>query len=449
MPSTGCAVHGCQAGSNDPAGASTRLAGPVRSLQRIARVQLGIVVQRYGESITGGAEYHARRVAQHLAAAGHQVTVLTSTSRDARRWDNAFPPGASRDGDVRVMRFAVRSRLLRELARGMETARALVGASPVTFRQLWTIWANPYVPGLVSHLARGPRYDAVFFFTYFYYPSLAGALVAPTYRIGVPLGHDDPDFSTPMVRRMLRAFDAILTNTEEERDLVQRVLQGSPPMPASWRAPPIVVAGCGVDPPPAVIPPRPIAAPYVVYLGRMKPGTELLREGWAAFRSRYGTETFPCDGPRTARGNEIVLATIGDGELATIAGDGWKVVGHVPSAERWAWCAHAELLVNPSLYESLSLTLLEAWWVSRPVAVREQCEVMANQVARARGGVTFSEAGSFADEIARLLRDPVLRRDAGESGRSFATTRYAWPAVMAHYKAVLAGVSCVKPIPRS
>src|SRR5207302_110557 len=45
------------------------------------RMKLGVVVQRFGADMTGGAEYHARRVAERLADEGHDVTVLTSTSR--------------------------------------------------------------------------------------------------------------------------------------------------------------------------------------------------------------------------------------------------------------------------------------------------------------------------------------------------------------------------------
>ena len=402
-------------------------------------MRVSIVIQRFAEGVTGGAEYHARRVGQHLAAAGHDVTVLTSTSRDARRWDNAFPPGESRDGALRVLRFPVRSRLLRDVERARESLRHALGRSPVTLRQAWSMWANPYVPELIAHVRdEAARYDAVLFFTYYYYPSLVGALHAcGTARIGVPLGHDDDVFATPVVRRMLCAFDAMIANTDDERELIERVLGDRGRTPRAD----ITVAGCGVDPPPAEISRPPIDDPYILYLGRFKDGLELLPEAWRAFRARYGAETFERSDGRTLRGDELTLVTVGDAQLSHLArgleGERWKVVGHVDDAARWAWTRGCEVLINPSLYESLSLTLLEAWWVRRPALARAQCAVMASQIARAEGGATFRDAGSFADALAAMLRSREARARMGERGSTFAQQRYAWPRVMEHYARVL------------
>jgi hypothetical protein len=44
-------------------------------------VKLAVVVQRYGADINGGAEQHARYVAERLAR-HHEVEVLTTSARD-------------------------------------------------------------------------------------------------------------------------------------------------------------------------------------------------------------------------------------------------------------------------------------------------------------------------------------------------------------------------------
>ena len=44
-------------------------------------MKLAVVVQRYGADINGGAEQHARYVAERLAR-HHQVEVLTTRARD-------------------------------------------------------------------------------------------------------------------------------------------------------------------------------------------------------------------------------------------------------------------------------------------------------------------------------------------------------------------------------
>jgi glycosyltransferase involved in cell wall biosynthesis len=395
---------------------------------RADTVRLAVVIQRFAKDVTGGAEYHARRVAEHLARAGHSVTVLTSTAKSTRgAWDDHYPAGVSRDGELTVIRFRTRRRARRNLERVRESLRRILRRSPVSLRQIWTMWANPYVPELVQHLrAEGHRYDAVLFFTYFHYPSLVGALATKTVRIGIPLAHDDDEIGTDAVRRLLRSFDAIIANTEEERDLVARVLGDEQR--------PITVAGCGIDEPPSPIPERPLAAPYALYLGRAKDGTEILPACIAEFHRRYGDETFEAQDGTTFRGRELVLVTVGD--LRQDA-PGIRSVSHVDFAARWAWAAGTEVLVNPSLFESLSLTLLEAWWVERPVLARAQCEVMAKQIGRAGGGATFEDAATFADALATLLRSRARRAEMGARGRAYATSRYTWATVMEHYARVL------------
>ena len=383
-------------------------------------MRIGVVVQRFGADLTGGGEYHARRVAEHLADEGHDVTVLTSTSRDARTWDNFYPPGLEAIGRLSVIRFPVRSALERDAERLRQSLvmGARLGASGLS--QLWTLWGNPFTRDLVTYLEEhAAAFDAIFFFTCFYYPSLSGPSAARgTCRIGVPLAHDDPYSSSPFVADMLRQCDAVIANSEEERDLLVSVR--GPDSQA-----PIVIAGCGVDPPAQAAPSvRPIAEPYVLYIGRQKDGTEILPEAWSIVR-------------RMPAIHGLTLVTVGDEAFRAVAGDGWRVLGHVSEAERWALTEHAEVVVNPSLYESLSLTLIEAWWMERPVLVREQCRVMKGQVERSGGGFAFRDAQSFADQLAALMESPPRRREMGARGRAYVTPRYTWDYVMRHYRDVL------------
>ena len=55
-------------------------------------MKIAIVVQRYGAEINGGAELHARYIAEHLAAHG-DVRVLTTCARDYITWRNEWPAG--------------------------------------------------------------------------------------------------------------------------------------------------------------------------------------------------------------------------------------------------------------------------------------------------------------------------------------------------------------------
>ena len=55
-------------------------------------VKLAVVVQRYGADINGGAELHARYIAERLSRHA-EVEVVTTCARDYVTWKNELPPG--------------------------------------------------------------------------------------------------------------------------------------------------------------------------------------------------------------------------------------------------------------------------------------------------------------------------------------------------------------------
>src|SRR5215470_1645337 len=70
-------------------------------------MKLAVVVQRYGLQINGGAELHARYIAEHLAKHA-DVEVLTTCATDYVTWRNELPPGVESVNGVTVRRFKVR-----------------------------------------------------------------------------------------------------------------------------------------------------------------------------------------------------------------------------------------------------------------------------------------------------------------------------------------------------
>src|SRR5205814_1797662 len=100
---TGAAVP-CAA-TRGPVGAGTASARPVRA--RRPAVKIAVIVQRYGQAINGGAELHARYIAEHLAP--HvDVEVLTTCATDYVTWRNALAAGSEQINGVTVRRFPVK-----------------------------------------------------------------------------------------------------------------------------------------------------------------------------------------------------------------------------------------------------------------------------------------------------------------------------------------------------
>ena len=69
-------------------------------------MKLAIVVQRYGADINGGAELHARYIAEHLARHA-EIRVLTTCARDYLTWRNELPSGDETVNGIAVERFPV------------------------------------------------------------------------------------------------------------------------------------------------------------------------------------------------------------------------------------------------------------------------------------------------------------------------------------------------------
>ena len=71
--------------------------------------KIAIVVQRHGAEINGGAELHARYVAERLARHA-TVEVLTTCAKDYITWKNEWPAGEETLNRITVRRFRVCAR---------------------------------------------------------------------------------------------------------------------------------------------------------------------------------------------------------------------------------------------------------------------------------------------------------------------------------------------------
>jgi len=70
-------------------------------------LKLAFVVQRYGLDIAGGAEYHCRLIAEHMARHA-QVEVLTTCAADYITWADHYPEGLETLNGIPVRRFRVK-----------------------------------------------------------------------------------------------------------------------------------------------------------------------------------------------------------------------------------------------------------------------------------------------------------------------------------------------------
>ena len=131
-------------------------AGPSRVRRQRRRPRVGIVVQRYGPGVTGGAEAHAAQVVTRLLP-HWDIRVLTSCATDHLTWANALPPGES-DGGRRARSSASRIRARGRCPSSTRCRARLFGRSlDRAEEENWMALQGPLLPGLWRHLAEHGR----------------------------------------------------------------------------------------------------------------------------------------------------------------------------------------------------------------------------------------------------------------------------------------------------
>jgi glycosyltransferase involved in cell wall biosynthesis len=119
---------------------------------------------------------------------------------------------------------------------------------------------------------------------------------------------------------------------------------------------------------------------------------------------------------------------------------GVRALGFVSEEDKWDALAACDLLVMPSQYESLSIALLEAWCVGKPVLVNAQSEVLVGQCRRSHGGLWYRDTAELVAALECMLRDTAIRDGLGAQGRRFVSANYAWPGIVDRYRQLLPGI---------
>lgn len=393
-------------------------------------MKLLFVVQRYGESVAGGAEQACRSFAERLAERGHEVHAAASCATSYVDWANELPEGTSEERGVTVHRFPV-DRPRRTAQFGfLNRAAAHSGALVDPFVQLeWMNEQGPRVRGMRSWLSgNADRFDAVVFFTYLYYSTFHGLRAAAPLTATVlhPTAHQEPYLEMPLFDEVFRLPDALALFTPEEGDLVARRFRTSVPAEE---------IGIGLDPP---VPPTEEARfrastglgdrPYVLFLGRVDPGKgsdELVRY-FAEYKRR--------------RPGDLALVVVGDPVTRPDLDDDVVLTGYVDEATKSAALANAVALLQPSYFESFSLALVEAWQHSVPALVQGHTDVLVGQARRSAGAIPYRGYPEFEAALDRLRSDDALRQTLGANGKAYVDERYRWPVVLDRYEDLLTRV---------
>jgi glycosyltransferase involved in cell wall biosynthesis len=380
-------------------------------------VKLAVVVQRYGADINGGAELHARYVAERLSRHA-QVEVVTSCARDYVTWRNEWPAGVEQVNGVPVRRFPVQHER-NPTHFGRLSRRVFDQAHSVADELAWLESEGPASPALLNHLTReAADLDFVLLFSYRYYHAWHAARRLHAKAVLVPTAERDPAIGLSIFGPTFRAVRGVMYNSHEEQAMIHAAT-GNQNVPG-------VVVGVGSEVPDKTTPERfrqkfGLRRPFAIYVGRIdenKGCGELF-----GFFQRYAA-TFP-------RGLDLVL--VGSAIMPVPPHPRIHHLGFLSDEDKFDAMAASDVLIMPSYFESLSMVALEAWALGRPVLANGRCDVLKGQCIRSGAGLYYERYEEFAETLFALESNGPLHTRLGRNGRSYFERHYAWPVIERKY----------------
>lgn len=377
-------------------------------------LHIAFVVPRFGERVVGGAELLASWLAERLAGCGHGVEILTTCALNHFTWENELPPGDERYGPLLVRRFlcderdaGIHGELERAIAAGVQLSR-----------EEELLWMRNGVASRQMEEAlerEGDRFDMVIPLPYLFGTTYFAYAACPSRTIPIPCLHDEPYAKLGVVSEMLSGARGIFFNTPAEAQLAGQ-LAGELPR---W-----TTVGLGFDPPTDVDPSRvrrrySLERPFVLYVGRREGGknTPLLQDNFMRYKHR--------------RPGDLELVFVGGGDAPPKHPDIREL--DFDWADRDSLYAAATVFCQPSVNESLSIVLMQAWLAERPVVVHGACPVTREHCQRSNGGLWFTSYAEFEEVFDRLVEDGALREALGSNGARYVRSEYSWEAVLGRF----------------
>jgi len=400
-------------------------------------VKLAVVVQRYGADINGGAEQHARYIAERLAKHA-EVEVVTTCARDYVSWRNELAPGLETVNGIPVRRFPV-TRERHPIEFGRRSQKVFDSVHSVADELAWLDSEGPTSPALVRYLqASADSFDFVLFFSYRYYHAWHGVRRLASRAVLVPTAERDPAIGLSIFGPVFRGARGIMYNSYEERAMIQAATHNE-------RVPGVVV-GVGSEVPARTEPTRfrrrhKISRPFAIYIGRLD-ANKGCGELFDYFQ-RYAA-TFP-------RGLDLVL--VGKPIMPVPKHHRIHHLGYLSDEDKFDALAAADLLIMPSYFESLSMVALEAWALGRPVLANGRCDVLKGQCIRSNAGLYYESYEEFAETLYSLESNGPLHARLGRNGREYFARHYAWPVIEKKYLDMFAQLkkqnasAAIEPLP--
>lgn len=386
-------------------------------------MKIAFVIPWYGD-IPGGAETECRLTAKNLQKNGIDVEILTTCVKQfLSDWNtDYYKEGTYTENDITVRRFNVRKRDTEKFDQVNFKLMHNCRISPVEEQIYMENMINS--DNLYAYIKDyGNEYDYFLFIPYMFGTTYYGSQIWPEKSILIPCLHDESYAYMEIFKKMFKCVRAVVFNSEPEKKLANELydIKGSQH-----------IFGAGIDTDISYDPKRfcekyDIRDDFILYAGRRDSGknVSLLVEYFTKYKTLFNA------------GLKLVL--IGKGEV-TIP-DEYKSdiidLGFVPLQDKYDAYAAATIFCMPSINESFSIVIMEAWLCGTPVLVHSNCEVTKNHCIKSNGGLYFNNYAEFEECLNYFLINRDKRDRIAQNGKQYVLMNYRWEIIVERYKRLL------------
>lgn len=387
--------------------------------------RIALVNQRYGTEVNGGSEYYTRLIAERLTD-DFEVDVITTKALDYTTWENYYKADSEDINGVHVLRFPVEACRAEDFNsyNGAYLAQIGAGKADINAEKIWFEKQGPYSPAAIKYIRENKdKYDAFIFVTYLYYLTVMGLPEAAEKAVLIPTAHEEPFIHFKTFEKLFTLPRAFVFLTDEEKALVQRLF--------NCRDIPCEVMGTGVE-----VPCTPdeaafrkkfgISGDYVIYVGRIDEGKncpEMFRY-FTEYKSRH-----PESGLKLVLMGKPVCKVPKHSDIISL--------GFVSEENKFSGISGAKVLVLPSEFESLSISVLEAMTLSVPVIVNGRCEVLKGHCVKSNGGLYYTNYFEFEGILDYIFSHDGEYEILRENAREYVDKNYRWDVIIKKFKEVI------------
>ncbi len=386
----------------------------------------------YGRNIGGGAEAECRGLANavHKLRKDVEVEILTTCLKEfAANWDvNHYVPGVYFEDGIKVRRFEALYkdrtdfhplnyfRLMPSVLNDLFESDGRI-RSPLTEAEEREYIQNMVIsPGLFQYIReQQSEYDFFVFIPYMFASTALGSEIVPHKSVIIPCLHQERYAFMNLYREMMKRSAGVMFHVPAEQRFANQIYDIQPDRQF------LIGEKVDID----IEPGQPerfrqkygIHSSFFLYAGRKIEGKNL-PELVSYFSELRKSKLLPDD---------VKLVIIGGGDLSykeLPESSGIIDLGFVSATDKLDAMAGACCLVQPSLNESFSIVMMEAWLQSTPVVVDGRCDVTREHCEISKGGLSYIGQEQFKSALTSLLQNN-FRNELGARGREYVVANFA------------------------